>query len=87
MAIGTFLLTSAAIVAGGMIYLNSKKDGVVNLEDLSTEEEKYEEDKWIVEDAIKKHNIEKLKRLREVKSIAKYDDLQKMIDDALKKYK
>lgn len=86
MALGTFLLAGVGITLGGIAYYSNKKDNVVNLEDLSSEKEKYEEDKWIIEDAINKQDIKKLKRLLNVKSIIKYDDLQQIVKDALKKY-
>jgi hypothetical protein len=61
--------------------MNSPK--VVDINDLSTEEEKYEDYKWSVENAISQGKTEKLKSFFRNKNIMKYEDLASLINDAL----
>jgi len=81
---GVIFLAIGGIIVLGYIGLKNKKK-IVNIENLSTEEEKYETNKWVVEDAIKNNDIDKLKRLLDNKNITKHEDLSKMINDFLKK--
>lgn len=82
---GTLLLTGIAII-GIVIYLNTKKKTtIVDIENLSSNKEKYENHKWIIKNAIEKNDKEKIERLSQNKNIMKFDDLAKLIKDFLVK--
>jgi P pilus assembly chaperone PapD len=86
LSMGTVLTIAGIVVIGTVIYYNNKKkNDIVDVENLSSEKEKYETNKWIVEDAINKNNIEKLERLLNNQNIIKYNDLSMQIKDFLKK--
>lgn len=76
-------IVAGIIAIGGFLYSYKKKKSIVDIENLSSEKEKYETNKWIVEDAINKNDREKLKRLLGNENIRKYDDLSKLIKDFL----
>lgn len=81
---GTIILIAGVAIVGAVIYFsNKKKKEIINIESLSTTEEKYENHKWIVTNAIQKKDKEKLKRLQDNQNIMKYDDLAKLINDFL----
>lgn len=83
---GTVLFIAGIVVIGAIVYYNNKKKkDIVDIENLSSEKEKYETNRWIVTDAINKNNIEKLERLLNNQNIIKYNDLSKLIKDFLKK--
>lgn len=78
------------IIVGAFIVIKnlfdrSKKKDVVNLKDLSSQEEKYETNKWIIENAINNNDIEQLERLSKNSNINQYADLSKLIDNFLHK--
>ena len=82
---GIALLIAGIVVISAIIYYNDeKKKNIIDIEDLSSEKEKYETNRWIVNDAINKNNIEKLERLLNNQNIIKYNDLSKLIKDFLK---
>ena len=78
------------IIVGAFIVIKnlfdrSKKKDVVNLKDLSSQEEKYETNKWIIENAINNNDIEQLERLSKNSNINQNADLSKLIDNFLHK--
>jgi len=84
LSIGIFLLIVGTIVIGSVFYYKiKKKKEIIDITDLSSEKEKYETNKWIVEDAIRKNDIEKLKRLQNNPNIVKHNKLSKLIEDFL----
>ena len=71
-------------VIGNTIYLKNKKN-IVDIENLSSDEEKYKTNKWIVENAIEKNDKEKIERLLDNKNITKHNDLLILIKEFLEK--
>lgn len=83
---GTFFLIAGVTVVGTIIYFKiKKKKNIVDLKDISSDEEKYENHKWIIQNAIENEDKDKLERLRQNNNIMKYNDLMDMINLALKK--
>ncbi len=83
---GTILLVAGVITIGGIIYYNKKiKTKIIDVEDLSSEDEKYERSKRIVESCINNNDIDELKKLYKNKNIIKHDELKKLIEDFLDK--
>jgi len=80
-----FLIAGIVIIVAIVYYKNKKEKDIVDIENLSTEKEKYEINKWIVKDAINKNDRKKLERLLNNKNVIKYNDLYKLIKDFLKK--
>ena len=64
-------------------YYKNKRN-IIDIENLSSDEEKYEINKWIVQDAISKNDIDKLKRLKDNNNIIKHKDLLELIEQHLK---
>lgn len=83
---GTILLLAGITLVGTLIYVNiKKKKKVISITNLSTNEEKYKNHRWIVENAIEKKDKDKVERLRDNLNIMKYEDLAKLINDFLDK--
>lgn len=83
---GAIVLIAGVSILGAVIYYsNKKKKEIIDIESLSTTEEKYENHKWIITNAIQKKDKEKLKRLQDNRNIMKHDDLAKLINDFLDK--
>ena len=68
---------------GAFVYYKNKRD-IIDIKNLSSDEEKYEINKWIVQDAISKNDIDKLKRLKDNNNITKHKDLLELIEQHLK---
>jgi len=75
------LIILIVIIVG--FYLKNKNK-IINIEELSTQEEKDDINRWVVEEAIKKNDKEKLKRLLDNPNINNNSDLSKLIRDYLK---
>jgi hypothetical protein len=58
---------------------------IVDINDLSTDEDMYKTHKWAIEQAIAERNIDQLERFSKTESMIKYVDLAKLINDALPK--
>ena len=83
----TVLMGTLVVGAIGSVIFFKKKKDIVDIENLSTDDEKYKINKWIVENAIEKNDKEKLERLLDNENIIKHEDLSKLINEFLSKNK
>ena len=87
---GKFLLLSAVVTIGVIVILflkfKNEKNNIVDIDSLSTDDEKYERNVWKINDAIARNDVAALKELLTNHTIQKHNDLTKKIKDFLEKY-
>jgi hypothetical protein len=80
-----FMRPIARKTADQLVELSREVKPPVDIKDLSTEEEKYEDYKLSVETAVGQGDLKKLERFSKNENIMKYDDLAKLINKTLPK--
>ena len=83
--VGILIIIVGVFMGIKNLFDRIKKKDVVNLKDLSSQEEKDETNKWIIENAIRNNDIEQLERLSENPNIKQNSTLSKLINDFLYK--